>query len=128
MRLLIMAGRRDLLRRLLRELISALRLSFEAWPDVAQDWPFANMLLRGFRRGFAEKAVLHAINRVICSSFCIRGSRTLLRQSEYEFRILDGFSVPRGSLQVTLNEHKFEHRNERRYSFNEHISSKSTNI
>ena len=28
------------MRRLSRELISALRLSFEAWPDVAgQDWP-----------------------------------------------------------------------------------------
>ena len=31
------------MRRLSRELISALRLSFEAWPDVAgQDWPLAD--------------------------------------------------------------------------------------
>jgi hypothetical protein len=35
MRHLIMEGRSDLMRRLSRELISALRLSFEAWPDVA---------------------------------------------------------------------------------------------
>src|SRR6267142_3066257 len=34
MRHLIMEGRSDLMRTLSRELISALRLSFEAWPDV----------------------------------------------------------------------------------------------
>ena len=43
------------MRRLSRELISALRLSFEAWPDVAAS---------GFRRGVAEKALVHASNRV----------------------------------------------------------------
>jgi hypothetical protein len=43
------------MRRLSRELISALLLSFEAWPDVAAS---------GFRRG-ACKGRVHARNRVV---------------------------------------------------------------
>jgi hypothetical protein len=36
------------MRRLSRELISALRLSFEAWPDVAgQDWPLGSDVKAG---------------------------------------------------------------------------------
>jgi hypothetical protein len=49
--------------RLSRELISALRLSFEAWPN-GKIGRLRNMLSCEFRRGVAEKAVVHASNRV----------------------------------------------------------------
>ena len=76
--------------RLSRELISALRLSFEAWPN-GKIGRLRNMLSREFRRGFAEKAVVHASNRGLRSSFFIRGSQTRLRQSDYELGVRDGF-------------------------------------
>jgi hypothetical protein len=65
------------MRRLSRERISALRLSFETWPDVTAS---------GFRKGRVR-----ARNRVARVFMFYPRSTIQLRQSDYELRVRDGF-------------------------------------
>jgi hypothetical protein len=79
------------MRRLSRELISALRLSFEAWPDLAARLAVCGISSpMGFEEGSPKKAVGLASNRVTLVSV-FHGSQIRLRQSDYELRMLNGF-------------------------------------
>jgi hypothetical protein len=76
------------MRRLSRELTSALRLSFEAWPDVAARLVGINSPA-GFEEDSPKGAVVHVID-VSGLHFHPR-SLTRLRQRDCELKMRDGF-------------------------------------